>query len=320
VSGRFRLTIFKNDLATPIASFDDSNILSEVSWRPHLPLDDKPNIIRGTYVDPSDMSLYQPRSYPERKIASVDGNNRFDSFNLSHVESPDQSQRLVRIRAKRLEYAGVLKLVTDATGWRAQKNAIVTVTRESRGWVNKLFRVQSIEHRYDGTVPLVLVEENADIYGAPTLAPVAPVVANTAYNYLLNPFILAIDETSRALVLENSKTLGVVGAISQADAGTNVTLTIPTHTRIYGAPYANVSVTGASMTGLAYATEYHLAYDDATFAGGAVTYAVYANEIDARPMPDHPDRHYITKFTTIASGGGGGGFNYDPPPGGYQIP
>jgi hypothetical protein len=70
----------------------------------------------------------------------------------------------------------------------------VRVSLEALGWSNKLFRVVSQEIRFDGQVPMALVEENAAIYAwdADDVAPITP-TAPTIYNPLNSPFILGID-------------------------------------------------------------------------------------------------------------------------------
>jgi hypothetical protein len=70
----------------------------------------------------------------------------------------------------------------------------VRVSLEALGWSNKLFRVVSQEIRFDGQVPMALVEENAAIYAwdANDVAPITP-TAPTIYNPLNSPFILGID-------------------------------------------------------------------------------------------------------------------------------
>ena len=70
---------------------------------------------------------------------------------------------------------------------------VVRLSFGSLGWSNKLFRVVSQEIRFDGLVPLALVEENAVIYAwdADDVAPVTP-TAPVVYDPLNNPFIQGI--------------------------------------------------------------------------------------------------------------------------------
>ena len=89
--------------------------------------------------------------------------------------------------------------------------------------------------------------------------------------------------------------------LSATDAGTNVTITVVTHTRNYG-DITNVSVTGASITGLAYTTDYYVYYDDPTRVGGGVTYHATTNPVTAS-YNEASGRHFCGGITTPASGG-----------------
>ncbi|HSG61011.1 MAG TPA: hypothetical protein VLA24_06195, partial [Pseudomonadales bacterium] len=75
-----------------------------------------------------------------------------------------------------------------------QVGDVVRLSIEALGWSNKPFRVVSQEIRFDGQVPMALVEENAAIYAWDNddRAPVTP-TAPTVYNPLNSPFILGID-------------------------------------------------------------------------------------------------------------------------------
>ena len=100
------------------------------------------------------------------------------------------------------------------------------------------------------------------------------------------------------------------------------TLTIEDHTRRYPDGYADVSVDGDVIaTGLTAGVGRAIAYDDTTRVGGAVTYSLYANDVDAHASLANPGRHYMGYFTvpdTGTGGGGGGGIpgggggNYNP--------
>lgn len=187
VDGRLRLTIFHNDLTDIAADFTDDDVLGDFEWTASPPLDQSFNVVRGVHPDPSDEALYQPVDYPEQRVASPDGIDRIDTFNLPMVESPWQCQRLADLRLARQVAGGTFAADFQSTAWAVEKNRIIRLTFAPRGWVNKLFRVAEMEHRVDGTVPMVLREEFASIYAGPTLqAPVEP-VATTVYDPALNP-------------------------------------------------------------------------------------------------------------------------------------
>lgn len=193
VGGKLRLTVFHNDLATPDADFGDDDILDAFTWQPQLSLDSTFNVVRGVYTDASDTGLYQQVDYPEQREDSPDGIDRIESFNLPMVQSAGQAQRLAAIRLARQQYGGVFEAEFQATAWKVAKNSVVRLTFAQTGFVDKLFRVAEMTIQQDGRVPMVLREENAAIYGPPTLvAPVDP-VATTPYDPAMNPIVQAIN-------------------------------------------------------------------------------------------------------------------------------
>lgn len=119
----------------------------------------------------------------------------------------------------------------------------------------------------------------------------------------------AADNVEASSALANSYTTGLT--ITATDAGSNVTISISAHTRVYG-DGTSVSVNAGSITALAYSTAYYLFYDQASRAGGAVTYqastAIQGNGTAA-------NRHFVGAVTTPAALGSPVGGNPVRPPG-----
>lgn len=105
----------------------------------------------------------------------------------------------------------------------------------------------------------------------------------------------AADDTTAQNNLTNS--YPSTNPLSASDAGANATITIAGHDRIYG-DGTSVAITGGSLTGLAYSTEYFVYYDDATRAGGAVT---FASTTSATTAAQTGDRHLVGSVTTPAA-------------------
>ena len=157
------------------------------------------NIARGRYVDPSVNSLYQMVDYPEVRIDSLDGIERVTTINLPYVEDGRRAQRIAKQVLQRNQYRGTLSAVFLTKALGCAVGDVVRLTFSPLGWSNKLFRVISQEIRFDGMVPMTLVEENAAIYAwdAEDSTPVTP-TAPTIYNPLNHPFINATEaETPR---------------------------------------------------------------------------------------------------------------------------
>ena len=120
-------------------------------------------------------------------------------------------------------------------------------------------------------------------------------------------------------LIANSYPVGLAeDPITAVDAGTDCTVTVPDHSRVY--PDKTVAVTGDDITGLEYNTLILIFYDDDSRDGGAVTYGVTTNLEEARLSSAHTDRHYVGAVTTPAVGGGPAEGEGGAPPGGGPIP
>jgi hypothetical protein len=149
----------------------------------------------------------------------------------------------------------------------------------------------------------------------PDVAPPALIPATT-YNYLNNPFTLGINESIIGATIASSYPSGLAGNITQADNGAGaVTITIPNHTRVYASPYPDVAVTGGLLT-FAYSEFAMVYYDDATLAGGAVTYGKTSVAANAYFSSANPFRHFIGYVTAQDAGGLDGDTGGSSPPGG----
>lgn len=312
VDGKLRVTIFHNDLALPEAHFTEDDVIGVFDYSPAISLDQTYNIIRGTFTDASPESLYQPVDYPQIAMANEDGVDRIETFDLPTVQSVTQSQRLAYMRKKRNDFGATFSADFQATAWAVQKNSVVRLTFGPAGLVSKLFRVAEMEIRTDGTVPLVLREEHADLYGSPVLQEGVTAIATTPYNPALNPVIGSLNAATTAA--EQTYIINSWQSLDIAITGTATTITISNHSRIYGDK--TVAVTGATLTGRTNATTYYLYYDDAGRNGGAVTWGTSTSYATASNSSTTPARHYAGTITT-----GAGAIGYGVlPPGSYYYP
>lgn len=204
--GKLTLDVIKNDLADYVLSFDENDVLGDFEWSQTRGLSDSYNKARGRYVDPSTNSLYQLVDYPEVGFESPDGIERVMTLDLPYVEDGRRAQRIAKQVLQRNQYRGMFSATFTAKAQGCSVGDIVRVSFSSLGWSAKLFRVVSQEIRFDGQVPMALIEENAAIYAwdAEDSAPVTP-TAPTVYDPLNNPFILgnlqALSATAAAALL-----------------------------------------------------------------------------------------------------------------------
>lgn len=199
--GKLSLTVIKNDLADYVLTFDENDVLDEFEWNQTRGLNDTYTKVRGRYVDPSNNSLYQLVDYPEIEVAggALDGIDRVMTLDLPYVEDGRRAQRIAKQVLQRNQYKGMFSATFTAKAQGCTVGDVVRLTFPALGWSNKLFRVVSQEIRFDGQVPLVLIEENAAIYAWDNddSAPVSP-NAPTVYNPLNNPLIIAISDAEAA--------------------------------------------------------------------------------------------------------------------------
>ena len=197
--GKLSLTVIKNDLADYVLTFDDSDVLDEFEWNQTRGLNDTFTKVRGRYVNPSNNSLYQLVDYPEIEVTggALDGIDRVMTLDLPYVEDGRRAQRIAKQVLQRNQYKGMFSATFTAKAQGCTVGDVVRLTFPTLGWSNKLFRVVSQEIRFDGQVPLVLIEENAAIYAwdASDVAPVSP-NAPTVYDPLNNPIIKGISDAT----------------------------------------------------------------------------------------------------------------------------
>lgn len=123
------------------------------------------NAVFGAHRDPE--SGYQEASLPPRigtAEVALDGQRHDVRFNYEMVTSPTQCQRLMEQTRREARFQGVLETTFRARCSLLQPGDWVTLSVESRGWVNRLFQV------IDGTTlpsqqaPLVLAETSSTVF------------------------------------------------------------------------------------------------------------------------------------------------------------
>jgi hypothetical protein len=194
-NGKLSLTVMKNDLATPVLSFDDDDILGEFAWNQTRGLDEMMNAVHGKYTDPSNNSLYQPVEYPTISITSIDGIERMQTFDLPWVQEGRRAQRIAKQVLQRAQYKGVFSASFTMKALGCEVGDIVYISFGPLGWSNKPFRILSQGISNTGQVPMTMIEENAAIYAwdAEEEAVVTP-TAPTVYDPLNSPYILGISD------------------------------------------------------------------------------------------------------------------------------
>lgn len=200
--GKLGLSVLYNDLASPVMSFTEADVIGPFDWQQTQPLESHRNVVRGRYVDPSNNSLYQLVDYPQVSIASPDGLDRILTMDLPGVQSASQAQRLAKQALQRLQYGGLFRAEFNARGWGVLVGDPVELTFSPLGWTDKLFRVVERTIRPDGVCAMTLAEEDADLYAwdaeeAPPVVPANPV----DYDWTKHPLIQANIEDNADVTL-----------------------------------------------------------------------------------------------------------------------
>ena len=147
----------------------------------------------------------------------------------------------------------------------------------------------------------ILAEAVDGILAAQTAAEAANAAAVVAQDAAATAQVAAEAANDAAAAVGSEGTITASGTsgltLTATDAGTDATVNISAHTRIYG-DGSSVSVSAGSITGLAYSTDYWVFYDDPTRAGGAVTYQHSTDPADAVQTGD---KHSVGAVTTPAA-------------------
>lgn len=136
-----------------------------------------------------------------------------------------------------------------------------------RWWQSVVSKIETQEGTQDELLAAVIAAQaaadaaNAAAAAAQTAADEAQAAADAAQG--------AVDDASAAQNLLASGTSGCT--ITASDAGSNATITISAHDRIYG-DGSSVGVLGGSVAGLSYTMGYYIYYSDPSRTGGAVAY------------------------------------------------
>ncbi|AJP72265.1 phage tail protein [Sphingomonas hengshuiensis] len=262
--------------------------------------------VTGTYIDPA--SNYQSQPVPTRSVES--DSIRQLNYDLAHISSHTRGQRILEIMLRRALCERRLSWPMNIQGMAITPMQVVQCDTQRYSLSNYAFVVDDWKLAQDFGIGLELREENEDVYSWTTAMELPK--SGTATPEVAEP-IPAAGTVQTAIA--NSYPVGLT--ITAADGGA---ITISNHTRRYTDGFADVAVTGATIaSGLAAGTFRAIAYDDDDRSGGAVTYALYADDLDARTSSAHPGRHYVG-YAVIPTAGSppaeGGGAT---PPGGACV-
>lgn len=110
-----------------------------------------------------------------------------------------------------------------------------------------------------------------------------------------------------------------VGILHAADVGSDVTITVDNHTRVYpvqgSIDVPDVAITGGTVTGQPFSTRIYVYYDDTTLANATPTFLATTTSATAQ-VGAAAGRHFLGYVDTPADGGAATGGTGGGPPGG----
>lgn len=283
------------------------------SWRDRL------NTVIPEYLDPgSNWSLQPIDAVQVSSYLAEDGEEKAEKVPFNFVKDADQAAQLAAYWVTNSRELTPITLTVKPRLRAYRPGECLALDLPDLGLDHDAVILRRAFNPVTGEVTLTLVTETAAKHafalGRTGTPPPTPALGQTAEERdrvaagALNPSGFSTIE------IAGSYTAGLAGNITQSVSGSNATVTIPSHTRIYTSG-RNVSVTGATLT-LPQSANLLIYYDDEDRTGGAVTYQTTTVAADAYFSETHPDRHFIARVTTVDAGGGGGDAGGASPPGG----
>jgi hypothetical protein len=168
--GLWTYKVIRDDTADVAVALTDDHVVEggSVEWVPAVPMGDQFNEVAGTYIDPSDTSIFQPKAYPlvtNAAYQTADGFKKRVTHNFQSVQDPMLAQKLARIKLNRTRFPGEFKATFNYNALKAQVWSVVTLTLERYNFSAKLFRVYS-QAITEAGIEMVLREEDPSIYAA----------------------------------------------------------------------------------------------------------------------------------------------------------
>lgn len=168
----------------------------------------------------------------------------------------------------------------------------------------QIFWQQTVEALESATNALIASDANQDALLAQILA--AQATADAAQG--------TADAAAKEAARTSSYT-APTSVLTAADVGSDATITIAAHTRVYPGAIDDVALAGGTITGLPFSTAYYVYYDDATLADTTPSFLATTSVATAQ-VGAAAGRHFVGYVMTPADGGASSGGTGGSPPGG----
>jgi len=168
-----------------------------------------PNVVRVTYVDPSQKYQTDQVQWPSPSQTNfyLQADNNYESrleIDLPYTQHRARAQQLAMILLKESRQSTVVTVSLQESALSLRVGDLVYVTQPSPGWNNKVFDVLALLLQPDGGIQAVLVEYDPTAYNLDT-QPTPDAIPNTN---LPNPFTCA---APTSLSLDGSAAVAITG-------------------------------------------------------------------------------------------------------------
>lgn len=238
ISGKYTLVIERDD-DTSVYSFDQDNIKGEFEVLERS-ISGLANIVYYTFLD-KEIGYLSSETYAESAAYLAADNNRIlrqDFTNKYESNRYRANNRAATILKKSREQIDVKLQSANSDSMQVETGNVIDITRETQGWVSKLFRVTSILLRKDGGNHFELEEYEATNYDWDVSVETDPPANTQLVNPLdvTAPTLLVLESGTNALLLNDDGTIisrikvTYVASVDTFVTGYNVYIKKPTDT------------------------------------------------------------------------------------------
>ena len=147
---------------TPVYSFDESNIIGQISLRTKASDRDRFNLVRGVYVSP--LNEGQPADYPSVTNSTYVSNDLNlvapAPLDLPLTQRPQTAQRLAKIKLEKHRQELFLQASFDLSAMQVQPGDVILLSNDRLGFTDKPFEVVlwSLKSDIQNNVPVWYIE------------------------------------------------------------------------------------------------------------------------------------------------------------------
>ena len=297
---------------------DPVSVTAMASWRERI------NTVVPKYLSPDhEWQLVDAEPVSVASLVTEDGEIKQASWPFNLVKNVDQAAQLARYRIEDSRELGTIEITCKPRLRAYRPGEMLELDLPEKGLTTKAVILTREFDAAKMTVKFTLIGEtdakHTFALGQTGTPPPTPALGQTAEERdAIAAAAIAPPGLDETLIAQSYPTdADPSDGLIQA---TDTAITVESHTRTYSDK--TVSVTGDTLTveddgttAIVATTLYHIYYDDADRAGGAVSLKATQDSTVAANSPANPARHYLGSITTDTTGGTGTSYGGSIPPG-----